>query len=209
MLTYADNHAVGYFRKQGFKKNVTMKRERWQGFLKDYEGATLMECLVDPSIDYLSTRQVAEQQRLAVVKRLVELSSASKSEGGGESSDAAMAAAAAAKGRGDSAHRELLRTGWRTPRVEIRVNGSVVDVQQYLSELVQAVTSHADAWPFQNAVSIADAPDYYTVIKTPVDLSLVKARLQRTPKSDHNASIASTSCSPTATAPRPPLLPSW
>ena len=29
MLTYADNHAVGYFRKQGFKKNVIMKRERW------------------------------------------------------------------------------------------------------------------------------------------------------------------------------------
>ena len=58
MLTYADNHAVGYFRKQGFKKNVTMKRARWQGYLKDYEGATLMECLVDPTIDYLSTRQV-------------------------------------------------------------------------------------------------------------------------------------------------------
>ena len=28
MLTYADNHAVGYFRKQGFKKQITMKRER-------------------------------------------------------------------------------------------------------------------------------------------------------------------------------------
>ena len=38
-----------------------MKRERWQGFLKDYEGATLMECLVDTTIDYLSTRQLAEK----------------------------------------------------------------------------------------------------------------------------------------------------
>ena len=34
MLTYADNHAVGDFRKQGFKKNVIMKRERWQGKCK-------------------------------------------------------------------------------------------------------------------------------------------------------------------------------
>ena len=27
MLTYADNHAVGYFRKQGFSKQVTLKRD--------------------------------------------------------------------------------------------------------------------------------------------------------------------------------------
>ena len=51
---------------EGFKKNVTMKRERWQGYLKDYEGATLMECIVDPTVDYLSTRQVAEEQRGAL-----------------------------------------------------------------------------------------------------------------------------------------------
>ena len=85
MLTYADNHAVGYFRKQGFKKQVTMRRERWQGYLKDYEGATLMECIVDPAIDYLCTRQVAEQQRTVVVDKIAE-----RAEQGGEGkSDAA------------------------------------------------------------------------------------------------------------------------
>ena len=50
-----------------------MKRDRWQGYLKDYEGATLMECIVDPTIDYLSTRQVAEKQREAVVAKVHEL----------------------------------------------------------------------------------------------------------------------------------------
>lgn len=28
-LTYADNFAVGYFKKQGFTKNLTMDRDRW------------------------------------------------------------------------------------------------------------------------------------------------------------------------------------
>lgn len=31
-------------------------------------------------------------------------------------------------------------------------------------------------------MSVTDAPDYYTVIKTPVDLSLVQRRLARTPR---------------------------
>ena len=71
MLTYADNHAVGYFRKQGFKKQVTMRRERWQGYLKDYEGATLMGASSVPP-NCLCTRQVAEKQRKAVVARIAE-----------------------------------------------------------------------------------------------------------------------------------------
>ena len=47
-------------------RQVTLKRERWQGYIKDYEGATLVECCVDPTIDYLTTRQVAEKQRVAL-----------------------------------------------------------------------------------------------------------------------------------------------
>jgi histone acetyltransferase len=30
-LTYADNNAVGYFVKQGFTKEITLDKERWQG----------------------------------------------------------------------------------------------------------------------------------------------------------------------------------
>lgn len=175
MLTYADNHAVGYFRKQGFKKNVTMKRERWQGYLKDYEGATLMECLVDPTIDYLSTRQVAELQRQAVVKHINEFS--------GDGSGAG-APSAATKERTEEAHRELLRNGWPIPELEVRVEGAAtpVPLPTFCAEFMEAVASHADAWPFQRPVSVADAPDYYTVVKTPVDLSLVKRRLTQQPR---------------------------
>ncbi len=37
-LTYADNYAVGYFRKQGFSKDITLDRSIWAGYIKDYEG---------------------------------------------------------------------------------------------------------------------------------------------------------------------------
>ena len=163
MLTYADNHAVGYFRKQGFKKQVTMKRERWQGYLKDYEGATLMECLVDPSIDYLSTRQLAEQQRKAVVQRIAELHGPS-SNGGGTIGSRSSASEAAAE--------------WASPRLEVRLRGEVVSTSDYLKQLFEAVSTHADAWPFQNPVSVVDAPDYHVVIQSPIDLSMIRQRLQ-------------------------------
>lgn len=42
-LTYADNYAVGYFKKQGFTKEISLPREIWTGYIKDYEGGTLMQ----------------------------------------------------------------------------------------------------------------------------------------------------------------------
>lgn len=59
-LTYADNYAVGYFKKQveffarltlicaqscskGFTKEITLDRALWAAYIKDYEGGTLMQ----------------------------------------------------------------------------------------------------------------------------------------------------------------------
>ncbi len=41
-LTYADNFAIGYFKKQGFTKEITFPREKWVGYIKDYDSANLM-----------------------------------------------------------------------------------------------------------------------------------------------------------------------
>ncbi|KAJ1669408.1 histone acetyltransferase, partial [Spiromyces aspiralis] len=42
-LTYADNYAIGYFKKQGFTKEITLDKRLWVGYIKDYEGGTLMQ----------------------------------------------------------------------------------------------------------------------------------------------------------------------
>jgi ribosomal protein S18 acetylase RimI-like enzyme len=50
-LTFADNNAVGYFTKQGFTREITMSRDQWFGFIKDYDGGfspcETESCLLD------------------------------------------------------------------------------------------------------------------------------------------------------------------
>jgi len=52
LATYADNYAIGYFKKLGFHKEIIMLEDRWKGFIKTYEGGTFMECEIDKNMDY-------------------------------------------------------------------------------------------------------------------------------------------------------------
>jgi histone acetyltransferase len=70
-LTYADNYAIGYFQKQGFSKTVAMPKERWVGYIKDYDGGTLMECYIHPGMDYLNVPKIVAKQRAFVYDRLL------------------------------------------------------------------------------------------------------------------------------------------
>ena len=57
-LTYADNNAIGYFKKQGFHKNIKMPREQFREYIKDYDGGTLMEAEIDSKIDYSNLSEI-------------------------------------------------------------------------------------------------------------------------------------------------------
>lgn len=52
LMTCADNLAIGYFKKQGFHQKIQMPEVLYKGYLKDYEGSTLMECIIVEGIDY-------------------------------------------------------------------------------------------------------------------------------------------------------------
>jgi hypothetical protein len=43
---------VVVFALQGFTREITLPRERWVGFIKDYDGGTLMECVISPKLPY-------------------------------------------------------------------------------------------------------------------------------------------------------------
>jgi histone acetyltransferase len=64
LMTYADNLAIQYFKKQGFSETIQVPPEIWKGYLKDYDGSTHMECLINPSIDYseISSQIQAQKQ---------------------------------------------------------------------------------------------------------------------------------------------------
>ncbi len=57
LLTYADNTAIDFFKKQGFSKDITLARTRWAGFIKDYTKATLMEYHIAPARDAAIAQQ--------------------------------------------------------------------------------------------------------------------------------------------------------
>ena len=66
-LTYADNNAIEYFKKQGFTKTLSkdvsdgnlvmrnschMPETRWKGYIKDYNGSTMMQCAVHRAVTH-------------------------------------------------------------------------------------------------------------------------------------------------------------
>jgi histone acetyltransferase len=59
-LTYADNNAIEYFKKQGFTKSSDrdetpanhMPERRWKGYIKDYNGSTMMQCAVHRDVEH-------------------------------------------------------------------------------------------------------------------------------------------------------------
>jgi hypothetical protein len=42
---------------------------RWVGYIKDYDGGTLMECYIHPGMDYLNVSTVVAKQRLFIAER--------------------------------------------------------------------------------------------------------------------------------------------
>ncbi|KAL3717412.1 hypothetical protein ACJRO7_008920 [Eucalyptus globulus] len=73
-LTYADNNAVGYFIKQGFTKEIYLDKDRWHGYIKDYDGGILMECKIDPKLPYTNLSTMIRRQRQAIHEKIRELS---------------------------------------------------------------------------------------------------------------------------------------
>ncbi|PVU87937.1 hypothetical protein BB560_006417 [Smittium megazygosporum] len=73
-LTYADNYAIGYFKKQGFTTHVSLDKRLWMGYIKDYEGATLMLCTLVPRVKNVDSRKILLIQRAAVINKIKKLS---------------------------------------------------------------------------------------------------------------------------------------
>merc|ERR1712083_1257103 len=62
---------IGYFKKQGFSKDIKLSKSVYQGYIKDYEGATLMGCELNPKIVYTEFSAVVRRQK-EILKKLIE-----------------------------------------------------------------------------------------------------------------------------------------
>ncbi|CAJ0921614.1 unnamed protein product [Ranitomeya imitator] len=171
-LTYADEYAIGYFKKQGFSKDIKVPKARYVGYIKDYEGATLMGCELNPRIPYTEFSVIIKKQK-EIIKKMIERKQAQIRK----------------VYPGLSCFKEGVRqvpiesipgireTGWK-PKDRSKEPKDADQLHNTLKNILQQVKSHQSAWPFMEPVKRTEAPGYYEVIRFPMDLKTMSERVK-------------------------------
>jgi histone acetyltransferase len=177
-LTYADNYAIGYFKKQGFSKQITMDRERWVGYIKDYDGGTLMECCIHEKVNYLDIPNMIRKQREFIYQKIQEVSNSKTIYSG-------LTVFTDPNTGGKISPYDIpgvKESGWVAPPVQVVRGTRSTDgtgsstLKADLMKLLELFENHHAAWPFTEPVNTEDVPDYLDIVKEPVDLSLIRDR---------------------------------
>lgn len=145
ILTYADNTAVGYFKRQGFTLEIKFDPQIWRRCIKDYQGATLIHCKIRPDVDYLRVNDVVDQQKQLVSNLLPDL----------------------------EVHSVNQWPVKEIQGIAID-KAPQIDVVNQMKLLVEKTKLHSRAWPFLKPVSKNDAANYAEIIKNPMDLSTLE-----------------------------------
>ena len=166
-LTYADEYAIGYFKKQGFSKEIKIPRSSYVGYIKDYEGATLMGCELNPRIPYTEFSNIIRRQK-EIVKKLIE----KKQQQIAQVHSGLTCFKDGVKQIPIESIVGIKHTGWKSlnSRERKEVIDTVDSLLSPLKSIVQSMKNHSSAWPFLEPVKKSDVPDYYDVIKSPMDL---------------------------------------
>ncbi|KAI0101607.1 histone acetyltransferase GCN5 [Nemania sp. FL0031] len=171
-LTYADNYATGYFQKQGFTKEITLDKSIWMGYIKDYEGGTLMQCSMIPRIRYLEAGRMLLKQKETVLAKIRLLSKSHIIHQPPQPWSHSVAPI-------DPLSIPAIRaTGWSPDMDELarepRHGPHFNELRRFLSQ----IQFHKQAWPFLNPVNRDEVADYYNVITSPMDLSTIEDKLE-------------------------------
>jgi histone acetyltransferase len=166
-LTYADNFAIGYFKKQGFAREVLLEQRKWKGHIKDYDGATLLECVLHPKINYLDVRAMLKAQRDAVLDQIKLISHSHMSYPG---------LAFFRHGKTQVRIEDIpgiVAAGYKPSTAALHEKS----LKDKLRDFLRSMKAHEAIWPFTDPVDPNEVPDYYDVIKNPIDLTTIGKRL--------------------------------
>lgn len=172
-LTYADNYAIGYFKKQGFTKDITLEKSRWMGYIKDYEGGTIMQCTMVPRIRYLESGRMLLKQKEAVAAKVRAFSKSHivhappKEWKNGPYKIDPMSIPA------------IKASGWSPDMDELARQPRHGPNYNQLLHLLNDIQNHTSAWPFTQPVNRDEVADYYEVIKEPMDLSTMEEKHEK------------------------------
>lgn len=174
-LTYADNFAVGYFKKQGFTTKVSQPKSTWMGYIKDYEGGTLMECEILPYVDYLKLPTIIQEQQ-AKIRQKIE----------SEVNQTVYPGLQIWKQDPNARPRPISipgfkEAGWTEAMEEERKNllAGKVSLCDQINAILDVLIRHENSWPFRKPVSAAEAADYHMIIKNPMDIQTMKKKSKK------------------------------
>lgn len=171
-LTYADNYAIGYFKKQGFTKDITLAKNVWMGYIKDYEGGTIMQCSMLPRIRYLETGRMLLKQKECVLAKIRSFSKSHVVHAPPQQWQGSITAI-------DPLDIPAIRaTGWTPSMDELARQPRHGPNYNQLLHLLNDMQNHNSAWPFLVPVNRDEVPDYYNVIKEPMDLTTMESKLE-------------------------------
>ena len=190
LTTYADNFAIGFFKKQGFSGTVQMHKEQYRNHIKHYDGSTLMECALYNNVDYtqVDALLLAEQEKLA--KSFAEVQKCvSVFVHKGNATEAALRKVLAdAKTRLDALYKEdrLSDSRWVALLAKSFENTSQLksdsEHAQKLNSRIAALLKHLRAdknvWPFLQPVDQKQVVDYYQRIPEAMDLATMTEKFR-------------------------------
>lgn len=197
-LTYADNYAIGYFKKQGFTKEISLEKSRWMGYIKDYEGGTIMQCTMVPKIRYLEAGRMLLKQKEAVRAKirafskshLVHAPPKEWRNGICKIDPMQIPAISGLFHFCSDTHacippmmvlirRKTEESGWSPDMDELARQPRHGPNYNQLLHLLNDLQNHQSAWPFVHPVNKDEVADYYDVIKNPMDLSTMEEKHEK------------------------------
>ncbi|KAJ2306699.1 histone acetyltransferase [Coemansia sp. RSA 2706] len=158
---------------KGFTKEITLDKRLWMGYIKDYEGGTLMQCSMVPKVEYLKVKDILAKQREAVLEKIQAKTRSQIVYPGLKcfKDDSGVAEIDPFKIPG------IIESGWTPEMDEISRRHARSKLNTWQINVVSEMLVHPSAWPFQKPVDPQEVPDYYTVVKEPMDLMTLESNV--------------------------------
>lgn len=151
VVVYADNSAMGYFKRQGFTSHFpkTAPRSFFDEFIKEYDGATPMYAYINPVIDYIEIRNWTMKLIDHIADKLPK-----------------------------KQRKKLKGTSITNfEGVPLTEKMAIVSMEEKMKSILYIIGNERDSIHFQRPISEADNPFYRDFISKPMDLSTIKAKL--------------------------------
>ncbi|KAG5514520.1 hypothetical protein RHGRI_035808 [Rhododendron griersonianum] len=187
LLRFSSDSFINLFADLGFTKEIHLEKERWQGYIKDYDGGILMECKIDLKLPYTDLSTMIRRQRQAIDEKIRELSNCHIVYTGIDFQKHAFPCTFLCfciTNLQVVVKLTIEEAGWTPDQWgHSRFNsGDSASNQKswtaFMRSLLKAMNDHPDAWPFKEPVDARDVPDYYDIIKDPMDLKTMSKRVE-------------------------------